>query len=163
MSDAAERLRVTLEAEADLYERMRDLLQEEREVLLSLDAARLETLALRKAELADEGRVLEAGRQVVVAQLAEELSLPARGLRMSELCERLGPEQVALRAAHNRLVVLVGVVRELLHANQGLAGQSLSAVRTTIEALGGLLSQGASYGPDGERRSAHGQLVRSSA
>jgi len=67
------------------------------------------------------------------------------------------------RAAHIRLVVLVGVVRELLHANQGLAGQSLSAVRTTIEALGGLLSQGASYGPDGERRSAHGQLVRSSA
>ena len=160
--DGAGRLQVTLEAEADLYECMRDLLQEEREVLLALDPERLEILTLRKAELADQGRVLESGRQAVVAQLAGELSLRVEGLRLSELCNRLGPEHAALRAAHNRLVVLVGVVRELLHANQSLAGQSLAEVRATVEALGGLLSEGSSYGPDGARRAAKGQLLRSS-
>lgn len=161
--DGARRLEIALQAEADLYERMRDLLQQEREVLLGLDSERLELLTRSKAELADEGRVIEAGRQAVVAQLASELGLRSEGLRLSQLCDRLGPQYAGLRAAHNRLVVLVGVVRELLNANHALAGQSLAEVRATVEALGGLVSEGSAYGPDGAPRSVRGQLLRRSA
>ena len=158
--DAARRLQVVLEAEAGLYERLRDLLQEEREILCSLDAPRLELLTQHKAALIDEGHVLESTRQAVVLQLAGELSLSPEGLRLSVLCERLGAGHEGLHRAHNRLVVLVGVVRELLQANRSLAGQSLSEVRSTLEALGGTLREGSSYGPDGSRCSAKGRLLR---
>jgi flagellar biosynthesis/type III secretory pathway chaperone len=161
--DAARRLQVVLEAEAGLYERLRDLLQEEREILCSLDASRLELLTQQKAALVDEGHVLESNRQAVVLQLATELSLAPEGLRLSVLCERLGRGHDGLHQAHNRLVVLVGVVRELLQANRSLAGQSLSEVRATLDALGGTLREGSSYGPDGNRRSTKGRLLRQCA
>ena len=161
--DAARRLEVALGSELALYERMRDLLQEEREVLLALDTPRLDDVTRRKAELADEGRVLESGRQAVVGQVAQELGIGVDGLRLSMLCDRLGPGAESLRAVHNRMVVVLGVVRELLGANQALAGQSLAEVRATLEAFGGLLGQGAAYGRDGSATTASGQLLRSSA
>jgi hypothetical protein len=160
--DGARRLQTVLEAEVELYGRMRDLLQEEREILFCLDAERLEDSTRRKAELADEGRVLESGRQALVAQLAHELALPAEGLRLATLCDALGPEHAGLRQVHNQLVILLGVVRELLHANRSMAGQSLTEVRASIDALGGLLPETA-YGPDGARRQTTGRLLRRSA
>lgn len=159
----ADRLQVMLVSEGELYARMRDLLQEEREVLFSLDADRLQAVTRRKAELADEGRVLENGRQVVAAELAANLGLPSAGLRLRELCDRLGPEHEGLRAAHNRLVILVSVVRELLDANRALAGQSLSDVRATIDSLGGLLPAGEAYGRDGAPVPGGSRLIRRSA
>jgi hypothetical protein len=159
----SQRLRVLLESEAELYARMRDLLQEEREVLFSLDAERLQALALQKAELADEGRVLENGRQAVTAQLAGSLGVPTEGLRLRDLCDLVGSQDEALRAAHNRLVILVSVVRELMDANRYLAGQSLADVRATIDSLGGLLDTGVAYGRDGALPANSGRLVRRSA
>lgn len=161
--DGAERLQTVIDAEAGLYARMRDLLEEEREVLFSLDAVRLEAVTRRKAELIDEGRVLESGRKAVVAQLAAELALPVEGLRLSVLCERMGPGHGALRRAHNQLVVLLSVVRELMKANRSVAGQSLSEVRSTLDVLGGVLPEGAAYGPDGHRPAPKGRLLRQSA
>lgn len=161
MSDArAERLQTVIDAEAGFYARMRDLLEEEREVLFSLDAVRLEDVTRRKAELIDEGRVLESGRKAVIAQLATELSLPSEGLRLAVLCERMGPGNAELRRAHNQLVVVVSVVRELMKANRSVAGQSLSEVKSTLEVLGGVVPEGAGYGPDGSRVSPKGRLLR---
>lgn len=161
--DGAERLQTVIDAEANLYARMRDLLEEEREVLFSLDAVRLEAVTRRKAELIDEGRVLESGRKAVVAQLATELALPIEGLRLAVLCERMGPGNEALRRAHNQLVVVVSVVRELMKANRSIAGQSLSEVRSTLEILGGVLPEGVGYGPDGHRPPPKGRVLRQSA
>ena len=158
----AERLRVALDAEADLYERMRDLLQEEREVLFCLDPVRLEELTRRKAELADEGRVLEDGRRTVTRLLSQRFSLPEH-VRLSELCDRLGTEHEALRATHNRLIILVSVVKELLDANRGLTGQSLAEVKATVEVLGGLLPDRGPYGHDGASGSGTGRLLRRTA
>ena len=161
--EGTQRLERVLEAEIDLYTRMRDLLHEEREILLCLDAERLEDSTRRKAELADEARVLESGRQAVVAQVSREHSLPLEGLRLASLCERLGPEYTGLRRAHNQLVILLGVVRELLDGNRSMAGQSLAEVRATVDVLGGMLPERASYSADGERRIATGRLLRRSA
>ena len=88
-------------------------------------------------------------------------------LALAAACKDSGPEPVELRRAHTELVVLVSVVRELLDANRVLAGQSLLSVRTTVEALGGLLPQGAAYdaagAADPAAATAHGRLVRQSA
>ena len=161
--EAARRLAAVLDAEHDLYELMRELLQEEREALLLLDAAALESLTLRKQALADEARVLEEGRQGLTRRLAGPLGLDAEGLRLSEICVRLDPHASELRRAHNRLLIVVGVVRELLDANAELAGRSQAQVRATLEALGALLPERGGYHPGGRPGSAPGQLVRESA
>lgn len=163
MADVVNRLLVILEAEEGLYARMRDLLQEEREIVLCMDASALERIARRKEEFADEARLLEESRLEVVDELARSLGLPAR-TRLSELCVRLGEAGRRLRLLHNRLVILVSVVRELLDANAELVGESLSEIRSTLRLLGGLLPEDNLYYANGpaETGLATGRLVRRS-
>lgn len=148
VADVVNRLQVILEAEESLYARLRDLLQHEREVIARLDAGALEELAREKEMLGDEARLLEESRVEVAAELAQGHGLPARS-RLSEICGRLGEEGGDLRRVHHRLVILVSVVRELADANADLVGESLSEVRGTLRLLGGLLPDGALYGPEG--------------
>ncbi len=164
MDDRVERLRVILDAEEALYARMRDLLQQEREVVLCMDIAGLEETALRKEELADEARLLEESRVDVAAQIAEALSLPSR-TPLAQLCRQLGEEGRPLRAVHNRLVILVSVVRELVDANAALVGDSLSEIRSTLHLLGGFLPEDNLYGAAASPTPglATGRLLRRSA
>ena len=162
MNDPQTRLLVILDAEESLYSRLRDSLQEEREVVARLDAAGLEEIARRKEELCDEGRLLEESRRIVADELAASLDLPA-GSRLSVICERIGPGASRLARAHQRLAILVSVVRELLEANVVLAGESLSEVRATLRLIGGLASDPESYGATPLSGSTPGRLVSRSA
>ncbi len=165
MGEPEGRLRVILEAEEALYVRLRDALQEEREVVARLDAPALEALARRKEELADEARLLEESRIEVAAELAASVGLPREGTRLAAICDRLPEGSAALREAHNRLVILVGVVRELVDANALLAGDSLAEVRSTLRLLGGLVFEHNLYRADGPGAPSleTGRLVRRSA
>ena len=165
MDDAVARLMVILDAEEDLYNRLRDVLQREREVIVKMDADALERIARTKEELCDEARLLEESRAQVASELAGTVGLPERGSRLSEICRRLGPAAGRLRTQHNRLVILVSVVRELLDANAGLAGESLSEVRSTLRLLGGLLPEENLYQASGPPAPLlqTGRLIRRSA
>lgn len=143
--DLAERLLTILGAEEQVYVELRDLLQRERELMVALDAAGLEEVARRKAELADEGRLVEESRIEVAARLALDLGVEEERPTLSMLCEALGPDAAMLRAAHTRLVVLVSVVRELLDANVAFAGEHLSQIRGTLRLLGGMIPLEAVY------------------
>ncbi len=145
MDDVVRRLLVILDAEEALYARMRDLLQREREVVLCMDLAGLEETARQKEELADEARLLEESRVDVASALAESLSLPPR-TPLAQLCRQLGDVGRPLRTVHNRLVILVSVVRELVDANAALVGESLSEIRSTLHMLGGFLPEDNLYG-----------------
>jgi hypothetical protein len=160
-----ENLLRVLAAEEALYERLRDLLQREWDLMVTLDAAALEETARSKEELADEGRLLEESRVAVAADLARELGLAADRPTLSQLCVGLGGESARLRDAHNRLLVLVSVVRELLDANRALAGDSLTQIRGTLRLLGGLLPSEAAYEPRTAREPASesGRLLRRTA
>jgi len=165
VKDLVARLLVVLEAEHALYVRLRELLRHEREVLGLLDATRLQAVAREKEELADEGRLLEDSRSHVARELGQSLGLASERPRLAELCARLGAEAAPLRAAHNRLVVLVGAARELLEANRCLAGEALAQVQGTLRALGGLLPEEARYGPSpaAAQPSPRGRLLRQTA
>jgi len=164
MNEIVSRLAVVLEAEHGLYERLRDLLRHEQEVLARLDAAELEAVARRKEELADEGRLLEESRIDVARELAHRLGVAAPRPRLGELCARLGADAAPLAAGHNRLVVLLGVASELLDANACLAGEALGQVQGTLRALGGLLPEDATYAPGGLARGHEtGRLLRRTA
>ncbi len=157
-----EHLLVILRREEDLYARLRDVLRDQREVIATMDATEaLERLTRAQEELCDEARLLEEGRLEVAAELAARFGLPPTS-RLSEICEQLGPDAVALREAHNRLVIMVGVVRELIEANSTLLGGSISEVRTTLRALGSHVPEDTTYRPSGARARAAdtGRLVR---
>ncbi|MEM7409217.1 MAG: flagellar protein FlgN [Myxococcota bacterium] len=164
MNDLQTRLLVILDAEESLYGRLRDSLQEEREVVARLDAAGLEEIARLKEELSDEGRLLEESRRCVADELAASLGMPA-GSRLGAICDRIGASAEPLAAAQQRLSILVSVVRELLEANVLLAGESLSEVRSTLRLIGGLAAEPATYQPDrlGTAPAEAGRLVRRSA
>ncbi len=162
MSDGVTRLLTVLEAEERLYVEMRDLLQGERELIASLDAAGLEQTVRRKETLAEEGRFLEASRVEVVAELARELGHEGARLTLSQVCDALGEEEGGLREAHSRLAALVGAVQELLQANAAFAGEAQIQVQATLQLLGRLLPESAGYQPSGasEPTPAGGRLVR---
>ena len=62
MRSSTERLLEILRAEERVYLEMRDLLQRERELMVSLDAQGLGDAAREKEALSDEGRLVEESR-----------------------------------------------------------------------------------------------------
>ncbi|MCP5055596.1 MAG: flagellar protein FlgN [bacterium] len=166
MAAGIEGLTAVLDAEEKLYVELRDLLQEEHGLMVTLDAEGLESVARRKEELADEGRLVEETRMSLCEAMTRELGFEEVRPRLSAICERIGPEGRDLREAHTRLVVLVSVVRELMDANNILAGDALSQVRGTLRLLGGLVPFEVTYAPDSiadgsqAGRGGVGQLVR---
>ncbi len=157
-----ERLLSVIEREELLYVELRDLLQEERGFMVTLDAEALGDAARRKEEIADQGRLVEETRIAVARELAATIGLDEPRPTLTQLCEALGPEAPALRAAHTRLLVLVSAVRELLDANAALAGESLTQVRGTLRLLGGLLPGDLVYERSGagDARPGPGALMR---
>ena len=166
IQDSLSRLIEVLRTEEGLYVRLRDTLQREHALMASRDAKGLEEVARRKEELADEGRLVEETRLLITRELARELGMDTETPRLSALCETLGPRGEELRRIHTRLVVLVGVVRELMDANRALAGDALAQVRGTLQLLGALVPGEVLYDPaarSGGAPLAVGQLVRRTA
>jgi len=166
VSEARDALLCVLKAEEALYVRMRDLLQREWDLMVELDAAALEETARTKCELADEGRLLEESRQAATEVLAAELGLDSKRPTLTELCERLGPDAHALRETQTVLLILVHVARELIEANEALAGSNVAQIRGTLRLLGSLAPAEGLYDSRATAEPpplAAGRLVRQSA
>jgi hypothetical protein len=165
VDDGVGRLLTVLRAEERLYVEMRDLLQQERELIANLDSAGLELAVRRKEALAEEGRLLEESRVQVASALAAELGLPEARPTLSQLCDAIEGGEAELRDAHSRLTALVGAVQELLTANFSFAGDAHAQVEATLQLLGRLLPETPTYRPPGACESAArgGRLVRQSA
>lgn len=167
VADLCERLVAVLESEEDLYRELRDVLQRERELLVTLDAIAFEALVRRKEALAEEGRLLEESRVAVARELVTALGVAADPLpALSDLCTRIGPEGDRLRDAQSRLRALVGATRELLDANASSTGDALAQVRATLRMLGRVLPLDPVYGPRGmptPEEASSGRLVRQTA
>jgi hypothetical protein len=160
------RLLTVVEAEVRLYAELRDVLQEERDHIVNLDATKLEDCVRRKESLASEATILEESRLELATALGAALGLPDARPRLSLLCEHLPAESGALREAHSRLVARIGAVRELLDANAAFAGDALAQVRATLELLGRLLPAEPTYQPGavpGPPGAAAGRLLRRTA
>jgi len=148
--ELARRLETILESEEGLYVEMRVLLQKERGHMLARDVVELERSVRCKEILADECRLLEESRSAVVSQMASDLGLASERATLSHICAALGEGSGdRLQAIHSRLVAIVGAVRELLHANEGLAGECLARVQGTLRLLGCLMPERPTYGPGG--------------
>ncbi len=162
MTPDADRMFELLEAECSLYERLCELLRDERAAFARRDPRELERIALNKEELADEGRLLEESRIAVAERLAAALGFAEPRVRLSALCARLGPAAQPVVDAASRLGAQLAVARELLNANRALAGSALAQVQATLRALEGASAGNPRYGPALPQQ-ATGRLVRQSA
>ena len=158
-------LSLVLETEENLYVELRDVLQRERECMVSLDPDGLEQSVEAKETLAEEARLLEESRIDVARALAEALGLADARPTLTRLLEVLGERSGRLRDQHSRLVALLAAVSELVDANASFAREGLDQVQDTLRLLGGLLPQEPVYRPSERPRASHnaGRLVRSVA
>lgn len=165
IGSVSDRLCGVLAAEERLYVEFRTLLQRERECMVTLQSEALEEIVREKATLADEGRLLEESRIAVSKELAQLLGLETEGVTLSRICDQMRGGAPALRAAHTRLVALLGAVRELLDANRVFAGDATIQVRGALRVLGRMLPIEATYQPGAGMvsRPRSGRLVRRSA
>ena len=154
-----------INAEADVYARLKSVLQDEQAALLDQDLEALTRAIEAKETLAAEANLLEDSLSELVASTAKTLELELARPRLSEIATALGAEGTAVREAQIRLAALVGAVRELVEANDESTRRSLSQVRATIQLLGRLWPEPPTYGPDskGEREQPRGGLVLRSA
>lgn len=152
------RLTQVLAAEERVHRSLRQVLAEERERMLDLDAESLYELAMRKEVLAEEGRLARDARAQASEDLAIALGLPAKNVTLSELCTALGDGAEPLYEAQSRLLAIVRAVFELSEANRTLGGDRLADVQATLQLLGKLVP--ASVLEPGQRG---GTLVRRSA
>ena len=162
LAERVGRLQVVLQAEEDLYVRMRSLLRREEEELIRLDPSDLDRTVAEKHALAEEGRLLEESRIVLTRELCEAMGLSSEPIKLSALIETLGPDAMDLPEIHGRLTALVASSHSLLEANELFASRSFDRVRETLKMLGRSGPEVTSYGPGSGRGSSatRGRLVR---
>ena len=162
IGEEVKRLQTILRAEEDLYLRMRTLLRREESELVELDPSTIGQTIEEKRALAEEGRLLEESRNVVVGELTRTLGLEESVPRLSTLISMLGDQAAELPTLHARLTGLIQSTRFLLDANQHFANRSLARVQDTLRLLGRSLPEEVGYGPGarGFSSAGRGRLVR---
>lgn len=140
-TDAIERI---LNEQVDGYRALLDMLQKERLSLLDLDAAGVEETAKAKDTILLRLRLLEAERQRMLADVAEE------GTTLEQLAAASGNR--AFLDIRSKLISLLQSIEEMNRINKILIDKSLAYVRTNLQfhalfqtsrstAKGALLSQ----------------------
>ncbi|MEZ4330194.1 MAG: flagellar export chaperone FlgN [Myxococcota bacterium] len=162
MAEQVAGLETVLQAEEDLYLRLRDVLRFEEAELVTLDPARISELVERKRGLAEEVRLLEDSRRALAGTLARSLGLGDRPVRLGDLIEALDREAGRLPELHARLSALVASTRSLVESNGSFADRSLRHIRETLGMLGRAVPERPGYGPGAAGRggAGRGRLVR---
>ena len=162
LDEQVRRLEVVLQAEENLYLRLRDVRRREEAELIELDPAQIAATVEQKGSLAEEARLLEDSRRAVAIVLGRALGLGDSPQKLSVLIEALGAEAARLPELHGRLSALVGSTRGLLEANGGFSQRSLRRVQETLKMLGRAVPEKVGYGPGLERGAGvgRGRIVR---
>ena len=156
------RLEIVLQAEENLYLRLREVLRREEAELIALDPAQIAATVEQKRSLAEEARLLEDSRRALAIALGRALGLGDSPQKLSVLIAALASEAARLPDLHGRLLALVGSTRGLLEANGGFSQRSLKRVQETLKMLGRAVPEKVGYGPGLERGAGvgRGRIVR---
>ncbi len=155
-------LQVVLQAEEDLYLRLRSLLRREESELIGLDPRVLEDTIEEKRAFAEEARLLEESRVVLTAELGAALGLAEDDRKLGHMMMQLGEDAAQLPMLHGRLKALIASTQALLESNESFANRSLSRVQETLRMLGQAVPEEVGYGPGANRSKSmgRGRLVR---
>lgn len=155
-------LEVVLQAEENVYLRLREVLRREEAELIALDPAEIAEIVERKRGLAEEAQLIEDSRRALVAGLARTIGLAAQPIRLGALIEALDGEAGRLPELHGRLTALIRSTRVLLESNGSFADRSLRHIQETLRMLGRAVPEKVGYGPAqvGSGTMGRGRLVR---
>ncbi|MFO0687161.1 MAG: flagellar protein FlgN [Myxococcota bacterium] len=155
-------LEVVLQAEENVYLRLREVLRREEALLITLDPAEIAEIVERKRGLAEEARLLEDSRRALTAGLARSLGLAEEAIKLSALIGALDAEAGRLPELHARLSALIRSTRSLLESNGAFADRSLRHIQDTLRLLGRAVPEKVGYGPHqgGASSMGRGRLVR---
>ena len=162
ISEFVARLEVVLQAEENLYLRLKSLLRREESELIGLDSRVLEATVEEKRAIAEEARLLEESRKVLTIELGASLGLDGADLKLGVLMAHLGDEAGRLPTFHARLKALISSTQALLESNESFANRSLNRVQETLRMLGQAAPEEVGYGRGGNRSSSmgRGRLLR---
>lgn len=155
-------LEVVLQAEENVYLRMRELLRREEALLIALEPAEIADVVERKRGLAEEARLLEDSRRALTTTLARALGLAEGPIKLGALIALLDGEAGRLPDLHARLTALIRSTRSLLESNGSFADRSLRHIQETLRMLGRAVPEKVGYGPaqQGAGSMGRGRLVR---
>ena len=155
-------LEVVLQAEENVYLRLREVLRREEALLIALEPAEIADVVERKRGLAEEARLLEDSRRALTTTLARALGLPEQPIKLGALIAALDGEAGRLADLHARLTALIRSTRSLLESNGAFADRSLRHIQETLRMLGRAVPEKVGYGPaqQGTGSMGRGRLVR---
>lgn len=155
-------LEVVLQAEENVYLRMREVLRREEALLIALEPAEIAEVVERKRGLAEEARLLEDSRRALTTALARALGLADEPIKLGALIATLDGEAGRLPDLHARLTALIRSTRSLLESNGAFADRSLRHLQDTLRMLGRAVPEKVGYGPaqQGAGSMGRGRLVR---
>lgn len=140
-------LEVVLQAEENVYLRLREALRREEALLISLDPAEIAEIIERKRGLAEEARLLEDSRRTLAETLARAIGLAEQPIKLGALIAALDAEAGRLPELHARLTALIRSTRSLLESNGAFADRSLRHIQDTLRMLGRAVPEKVGYGP----------------
>ena len=124
-----------LHQEKDLARALVEVLQADQRRVLEQDIAGLEKSNAQKEHLVLRFQMLEQARREASLRLATGVGIPPQELRVSVLCERLGPEGSALLDAAENLRAVIGSLDELVKVGRGFLEQSILGIRGLLGLL----------------------------
>ena len=143
-----------LEEETEIYGRMGELLQGEREALLHLEAARLAEICSEKETLGLRIKALDESRKILSERLGRRFAIPCDRLTLSELCRRAPLEK------SERLQRARGELRRRAHHCKQLNDYNSRAARRGLDLMNGaidfLLTEGDPAGKVYEKSGGYG-------
>lgn len=134
MKTLVEELVTVLSRQLDLYSRIRDLLEEEREALISKKPAEVLDLAHRKETLLLQIRVLDESRELISLRLAKKWGLKPGDVNISEIEKRCGAgADPRLGGLRDELRRCVEEIREGNAVNSRLCRNGIEIIERILE------------------------------
>jgi flagellar biosynthesis/type III secretory pathway chaperone len=136
-------LKTCLRQQIEAYEALAPILNEEKTALVQIDLPAIHRFAKRKAEIAEQARVLDDERNSIATELARTLGNRGPVPRLAQLIELLPEhERDEIRALREQLIWAIAAVHEgqgrnrsLAQRFQSLLQRSMSAVQEAMAAL----------------------------
>ncbi len=151
-------LKVVLQQEVRLLENLQELMQDERELLLSFRPRQLLEINKRKEILIGQRNSLEGERHRLTDRLTVLLCLP-KDADLATLAEAVeGQAGAELRRLRSILAALVDGIRELATLNAALIEHSIRSIRGSVTFLKKRFFNSDTYGADGAIRHREAEL-----
>ena len=129
MNDLIEELIKTIDGAAQLYEKLRVVLERKQAAIVAGQTDELTQCAATEESLVDLAQRLDGNRVNIMGTLAQRLGVPGGQARLHQLAERLGePWASRLLSLKDKLTQLVRKVQEINRVNALLVKDSLDFI-----------------------------------